>query len=90
LLGAGIDPAATVVELSNWVAHAYTGDATGKATAVQNPRGLGFAPGVLDWEVYLGALEEIGFSGFLTVWPDHKEDVSSHWNAIISRLNRLS
>jgi sugar phosphate isomerase/epimerase len=87
-LGAGLDPAATVVELARWVAHAYAGDATGKAAA-QNPRGLGFAPGVLDWEAYLGALEEIGYGGFLTVWPDPSRDTRSQWEAIVSRLKAV-
>ena len=31
LLRAGIDPVATIPELSAWVAHAYAGDATGSA-----------------------------------------------------------
>ena len=57
--------------LAAWVAHAYAGDATGTGPAASaNPRGFGFPPGALDWEEYLGALEEIGYRGFLTVWPD--------------------
>jgi sugar phosphate isomerase/epimerase len=88
LLSAGIDPAATVVELSTWVAHAYAGDATGKVAAL-NPRGLGFAPGVLDWETYFGALEEIGYGGFLTVWPDPTRDTRSQWEAIVVRLKAI-
>jgi sugar phosphate isomerase/epimerase len=71
------------------VAHAYAGDATGKAAAAQNPRGPGFAPGVLDWEAYLGALEEIGYGGFLTVWPDSARDTRSQWNAIVARLKAV-
>ena len=75
LLRGGIDPVATSRELSTWVAHAYAGDATGSAGgAAPNPRGLGFPAGALDWEEYLGALEEIGYRGFLTVWPDPSED----------------
>jgi sugar phosphate isomerase/epimerase len=89
LLGAGIDPAATAVELSTWVAHAYAGDATAKPTAALNPRGLGFAPGVLDWEAYHGALEEIGYSGFLTVWPEPTRDTRSQWDAIVGRLKAV-
>jgi sugar phosphate isomerase/epimerase len=88
LLGAGIDPAVTVVELATCVAHAYAGDATGKAAA-QNPRGLGFASGVLDWEAYLGALEEIGYGGFLTVWPDPSRDTYSQWQVVVSRLRAV-
>jgi hypothetical protein len=88
LLGAGIDPAATVVDLSTWVAHAYAGDATGKAVA-PNPRGLGFAAGVLDWEAYIGALEEISYGGFLTVWPDPTRDTRSQWEAIVTRLKAI-
>ena len=39
-----------------------------------NPRGSGFPPGALDWEEYLGALEEINYRGYLTVWPDPDGD----------------
>jgi sugar phosphate isomerase/epimerase len=75
LLRAGIDPVATCRELSTWVAHAYAGDATGSpGSAAPNPRGLGYPAGALDWEEYLGTLEEIGYRGFLTVWPDPSED----------------
>ena len=78
LLRGGIDPVAASRELSTWVAHAYAGDATGSAGgAAPNPRGLGFPAGALDWEEYLGALEEIGYRGFLTVWPDPSEDPRS-------------
>ena len=31
--------------------------------------GSAFPAGALDWEEYLGSLEEIGYRGFLTVWP---------------------
>src|SRR5262249_16560587 len=69
LLRAGIDPAAAVIELNTWVAHAYTGEAPGSAASAVFPRGVGFSPGALDWAAYLGALEEIGYRGFLTIWP---------------------
>ena len=70
ILQAGIDPIATVRELASWVVHAYAKDATGSAgVPAINPRGFGFPPGALDWEEYLGSLEEIGYRGFLTVWP---------------------
>ena len=71
LLTHAIDPVATTVALSTWVVHAYATDAaTGvRATKVVNPRGSGFPPGALDWEEYLGSLEEINYRGFLTSWP---------------------
>jgi sugar phosphate isomerase/epimerase len=91
LLRAGIDPVSTVRELAGWVAHAYAGDAAGSpSTPSFHPRGFGFAAGVLDWEEYLGALEEIGYAGFLTVWPDPAGDVRGQFLAIVNRLNQLS
>jgi sugar phosphate isomerase/epimerase len=72
LLTRGIDPITTTRDLSTWVAHAYANDAaTGVRTSrIANPRGIGFPPGALDWEEYLGALEEINYHGFLTAWPE--------------------
>lgn len=72
LLAGGIDPVAAARELGPWVAHAYANDAASRpgSSLVANPRGLGFPPGVLDWEEYLGALEEINYRGFLTAWPE--------------------
>jgi len=71
LLSHGLDPVLATRELSTWVAHAYANDAaTGVRTSrIANPRGSGFPPGALDWEEYLGALEEINYHGFLTAWP---------------------
>ena len=69
-LQAGVDPVASVRELAAWVVHAYATDAVrASGSAAPNPRGHGFPPGALDWEEYLGALEEIGYRGFLTIWP---------------------
>ncbi len=90
LLRAGIDPAAAASELSTWVAHAYASDATASRSAAPTPRGFGFPPGALDWEEYLGALEEIGYQGFLTVWPDPTADPATQFKAIASRLGSLS
>ena len=38
--------------------------------AASRSAGSGFPAGGLDWEEYLGALEEINYRGFLTIWPD--------------------
>jgi sugar phosphate isomerase/epimerase len=90
-LQAGIDPIAAVRELSGWVAHAYANDATGTSNlTAYNPRTLGFPPGALDWEQYLGSLEEIAYHGFLTVWPPPGRPAAAHFAAISQRLNQTS
>jgi sugar phosphate isomerase/epimerase len=90
LLQAGLDPVAAVRELAGWVAHAYANDATGSPrSASSHPRGFGFPPGALDWEEYLGALEEIGYHGFLTVWPNAGSPAAAQFAAIAKRLNEL-
>jgi sugar phosphate isomerase/epimerase len=88
LLRQGIDPVAATRELALWVAHAYANDASrsSKSIALANPRGVGFPPGALDWEEYLGALEEIGYRGYLTVWPDPNGDPLAQFKAITERL----
>jgi sugar phosphate isomerase/epimerase len=90
LLQVGIDPVAATRELGEWVAHAYANDATGTTrVAARNPRGFGFPPGALDWEEYVGALEEIAYHGFLTVWPPPGRPAAAHFTAIADRLKRL-
>ncbi len=89
LLRAGVDPVAATRELNPWVAHAYAGDATGSATVVRNPRGDGYPRGALDWEEYVGALEEIGYHGFLTVWPEPSADPAKLFKAVVERVSRL-
>ncbi|HZW33282.1 MAG TPA: sugar phosphate isomerase/epimerase family protein [Isosphaeraceae bacterium] len=86
-LQAGIDPVRSVRELAGWVAHAYAHDATGSAgVAAINPRGFGFPPGALDWEEYLGAFEEVGYHGFLTVWPPPGRSAAASFTAVAERL----
>jgi sugar phosphate isomerase/epimerase len=90
LLQAGIDPVLAVRELGHWVAHAYANDATGTTrVAPANPRGYGFPPGALDWEEFLGALEEIAYHGFLTVWPPPGRPAAAHFSSMFERLKRL-
>jgi sugar phosphate isomerase/epimerase len=90
LLSLGIDPILTARQLGPWLAHAYATDAaTGsKLTRVANPRGLGFPPGALEWEEYLGALEEINYRGFLTAWPEPGQ-LDKQLPALIERLKRF-
>jgi sugar phosphate isomerase/epimerase len=90
LLQVGIDPVQAVRELGEIVAHAYANDATGTVRmAAPNPRGLGFPPGALDWEEYLGALEEVAYHGFLTVWPPPGREAAGYFAATYERLERL-
>jgi sugar phosphate isomerase/epimerase len=90
LLRAGIDPLATILELSMWVVHAYAPETAGSQGAISRPQGLGFSPGMLDWPGYLGVLEDIGYTGFLTVWPDSSGDPLAKFNAVKSRLTSLA
>jgi sugar phosphate isomerase/epimerase len=85
LLRQGIDPVAATRELGPWIVHAYANDAS-KSSKLANPRGVGFPPGALDWEEYLGALEEINYRGYLTVWPDPNGDPLAQFKAIAGRL----
>ncbi len=87
LLQAGIDPIVSVRELASWVVHAYATDATGSSGGkAMNPRGFGYPPGALDWEEYLGALEEIGYRGFLTVWPAPGRPAADEFKSVSNRL----
>jgi sugar phosphate isomerase/epimerase len=89
LLRAGIDPVTAVRELGPWLAHAYAGDAADSPNATRNPRGVGFHPGSLDWEEYIGALEESAYHGFLTVWPEPGADVARAFKAVASRIGEI-
>jgi sugar phosphate isomerase/epimerase len=86
LLRKGVDPVAAIKDLADWVAHAYTPTTAGTKSPSTNPRRLGIAPGGLDWEAYLGALEEIGYRGFLTLWPDPQDDPCAAFTALAHRI----
>ncbi len=90
LLRQGIDPVAATRELGAWVAHAYANDASRSSPiASSHPRGSGYPPGALDWEEYLGALEEINYRGYLTVWPDPDGDAPAQFQAVADRLRKF-
>ena len=91
LLMQGHDPVAATLALGPWVAHAYATDASaaGGNVAAANPRGFGFRPGVLDWEEYLGALEEIGYVGYLTLWPDARAPIAPQVTPLIERFRKF-
>lgn len=90
LLLAGLDPVEAARLLGPRLMHAYAGDAVGRrGSAGSNPRGAGFPAGALDWDEYVGALEEIGYRGFLTVRPDPARDVAAQLAAIIKRIQQI-
>src|SRR5262249_53695326 len=89
LLLGGFDPALTARALGPWAAHAY---ATDPATAGQVSRAVlprGFGSPALDWEEYLGSLEEINYRGYLTVWPDPASEPGAQLAAIVERLKKF-
>jgi sugar phosphate isomerase/epimerase len=90
LLQHRLDPIETTRALGPWVSHAYAMDAT-TATAGRytlSP-GSGIPAGALDLEEYLGALEEINYRGFLTIWPDPARDPGPQFTALATRLREL-
>ena len=88
LLQSGHDPVAVTRALGPWVAHAYATDPT-SASVVSAPRRGGLPPGSLDWLEYLGALEEVNYRGYLTIWPDPTRDPGPQFTATADRLKRL-
>src|SRR5262249_35173643 len=90
LLQNRIDPVATTRAPGSWVAHAYASDPpTAPSGGFVTLPGSGFPPGVLDWEEYLGALEEIGYRGFLTIWPDPARPAGPQFTAMAERFKRF-
>jgi sugar phosphate isomerase/epimerase len=89
-LQSGIDPVKCVRELASLVVHAYATDVSTAARAAPNPRGFGYPPGALDWEEYLGAFEEIGYRGYLTIWPAPGSSVATQFASVVTRLEQLS
>jgi sugar phosphate isomerase/epimerase len=89
LLSQGINPAQATRDLSELVVHAYARDASGLGPSGTNPFGGGFAPGVLDWEEFLGSLEEIGYRGFLTIWPGPGRAVATQVESMQSIFRRF-
>lgn len=91
LLEHGHDPVAATRSLAEWVVHAYVTDATGRGrSSVQaNDADFGFPRGALDWEEFLGALEEINYRGFLTISPDYTRETAAQYQAIVKELSRF-
>ena len=88
LLQHGHDPVDVTQRLGPWVAHAYATDSTASSLVSLARRG-GFPSGALDWEEYLGALEEINYRGYLTIWPDPTREPGPQFTVIADRLKQL-
>ena len=86
LLRQGIDPVAANPGTGLSGSSTPTPTTPRSRSRLANPRGVGFPPGALDWEEYLGALEEINYRGYLTVWPDPNGDPLVQFKAIAGRL----
>lgn len=85
LLQNGHDPGLATRTLGPWVAHAYATEPT-RGRLVTLSRSSGLPPGVVDWEEYLGSLEEVGYRGVLTIWPDPDRDTTHQFNALADRF----
>ena len=92
LAASGIDPALAVRTLARWVAHGYANDSADLAastSSVIQTRLRGLPVGAIDWEEYIGAFEEIGYRGFLTVWPGSGRDAAKRFKQIKERLDQI-
>ena len=89
LLQNGHDPGETAQALGHWVAHAYASEVNLSMIVSKQARASGLPAGALDWEEYLGALEEVNFRGYLTIWPDPAREPGPQFTAIADRLKRL-
>jgi sugar phosphate isomerase/epimerase len=85
LLQHGHDPVATARSLGHWVAHAYAPGSPG--LGLVRPSGL--PSSALDWDEYLGSLEEVNYRGFLTVWPDLNRPTAPQFEAVVKRVQEF-
>lgn len=90
LMQSGHDPVETARALGPWIAHAYATEGSRSSTLITSiDRRSGFPTGALDWEEYLGALEEVNYRGYLTVWPDPVRPAGAQFAAVLERIKRL-
>ena len=91
ILADGNDPSAAVLELGAHLVHVYAPH-TGARSRNTARTGVGRSPSratpSLDWEQFLGALEEVDYRGFLTVWPDRPSDATAQLKALASIAQR--
>ena len=88
----GVDPGSAVICLGAQVLHVYAPEperrSTNRArTGSVRPSSRISTP--LDWEAFLGSLEEIDYRDYLTVWPDKPEDGANAFKAIQKIVERF-
>jgi sugar phosphate isomerase/epimerase len=98
-LAASIDPAAltqsgndlgdTIQALGPWVAHAYAPDGANASRSTVLSRRSGYPSGGIDLEAYCGALEEVNYRGFITIWPEPEQPTGPQFKTMLDRLKRL-
>ncbi len=88
LLIHGYDPAGAVRDLHRWLVHAQARDAR-SGRGGRNGQEVPLGHGDIDWTAFLGALEEIGFRGWLTIKPTPGPDPASEVKAAVALLRRL-
>ena len=86
LLQNGHEPGSVARALGPWVAHAYASEPPATPRISTLSRGTGLPPGAVDWEEYLGSLEEVGYRGHLTIWPEPERDAAGQFKAIVEKL----
>lgn len=80
----GVDPAEAIRELNDRLAHVYATDAGGTSRTFAI-RGAGR----VDWDELIGALEEVGYRGGLTVWPEPGQDPATRFAEAAARLGAM-
>jgi sugar phosphate isomerase/epimerase len=85
------DPVLVTRALGPWVAHAYATapDSSAPSARVAPPHRSGFPPGAVDWEEYLGALEEINYRGYLTVSANPPADPGAQFTALAALFKKF-
>ena len=87
LLRNGFDPVAAVEDLGPRLAHVYLHQAVGQQVglALASRRNSRSASS-LDWESYLGALEEVNYRGSMTIWPESTDRLFAQFRTIAESL----
>ena len=92
LMTEAIDPAEAVQTLGEYVVHVYAPEVSGRSrnrARVGSIRPSSRLSTPLDWEAFLGSLEEIDYRDFLTVWPDMPQESEAAFQAVSKVVERF-